>query len=63
VFVVPVGGRFFGNSTAAWTILIEGLLVVAARRLGTRAVSELRKRERLFLELGIAVDGGDASRG
>ncbi len=53
VFVIPSGGSFYVNSTAAWITLIEALLNVVAQRLGERAVATLKSRERLFERLGV----------
>ncbi|MFT5114714.1 MAG: DNA-binding MurR/RpiR family transcriptional regulator [Parasphingorhabdus sp.] len=53
--VIPSTGRFYVNSTAAWSVLLEGLLTLVARRLGDDAITTLKTRERLFNELGITI--------
>ena len=53
--IIPSTGRFYVNSTAAWSVLLEGLLSLVATSLGDQAIETLKSRERLFHELGISL--------
>lgn len=55
IFITPTSGTFFSNSTAACIILAEGLLAMAARKLGESAVKALKHQELLIDELGVAL--------
>lgn len=53
VFAIPTAGHFYSNSTAAWVILLEGLLSILARYYGKKALNALSHREQLFHEMGV----------
>ncbi|HJL53674.1 MAG TPA: MurR/RpiR family transcriptional regulator [Arenicellales bacterium] len=55
VFLTPSGGAFVANSVASAIVLSETLLALVARRLGRRAVTALKERERCIDALGSAL--------
>jgi DNA-binding MurR/RpiR family transcriptional regulator len=52
-FVVSSDGPFYFNGIVASVVFLESLLTIVARKLGRKAVKELKLREKLFTDLNV----------
>ncbi len=54
-FFVPHTGSFFSNSMGAYIVFCEGLLNLAAKELGDKALQTLSEREQMIADMNIEV--------